>query len=222
MADEASVSFAFDEEQELLRDEVRRFAEERIRPGVAERDKEHRFPEEVLREMGELGLLGMLVPEAYGGPGFDVLTYALAVEEIAAVCPATAVTMSVTNSVCCWPIARYGSEELKARVLPDLAGGEAIGGFGLTEPGAGSDAGSMRTSAVRDGDAWVLNGEKAWITNAGYGKLFVVLARTDPEAGAKGISAFVVPAETPGFAVGTPEEKLGLKASRTAPLYFTD
>ncbi len=222
MADAPNVSFALSEEQELLRDEVRRFAEERIRPGVAERDKAHEFPAEILREMGELGLLGMLVEEAYGGAGFDVLTYALAVEEIAAVCPATAVTMSVTNSVCCWPIAKFGSEELKLRVLPELAGGAAIGGFALTEPGSGSDAGAMRTAAVRDDGEWVLNGEKAWITNAGYGKVFVVLARSDPGAGSKGMSAFVVPADAPGFAVGTPEEKLGLKASRTAPLYFSD
>ncbi len=222
MADAPNVSFALSEEQELLRDEVRRFAEERIRPGVAERDKAHEFPAEILREMGELGLLGMLVEEAYGGAGFDVLTYALAVEEIAAVCPATAVTMSVTNSVCCWPIAKFGSEELKLRVLPELAGGAAIGGFALTEPGSGSDASAMRTAAVRDGGEWVLNGEKAWITNAGYGKVFVVLARSDPGAGSKGMSAFVVPADAPGFAVGTPEEKLGLKASRTAPLYFSD
>ncbi|MEM7350768.1 MAG: acyl-CoA dehydrogenase family protein [Acidobacteriota bacterium] len=222
MADETNVSFALNEDQQLMRDEVRRFAVERIRPGVAERDKNHEFPQDVLREMGELGLLGMLVDEAYDGAGFDTLTYALAIEEIAAVCPATAVTMSVTNSVCCWPIARFGSEELKRRVLPPLARGESIGGFGLTEPGSGSDAGAMRTTAVRDGDEWVINGEKAWITNAGHGSHFVVLARTDPEAGVKGISAFVVPADTPGFAVGTPEEKLGLKASRTAPLYFTD
>ena len=222
MTTPANMSFALSEEQTLLRDEVRRFAEERIRPGVAERDKNHQFPADIVREMGELGLLGMLVPEAYGGAEYDVLAYALAIEEIAAVCPSVAVTMSVTNSVCCWPIVHFGSEELKSAVLPRLATGEAIGGFGLTEPGSGSDASAMRTAAVRDGDAWVLNGEKAWITNAGEGKFFVVLARTDPDAGAKGISAFVVPADTPGFAVGTPEEKLGLKASRTAPLYFTD
>ena len=222
MADTENMSFALSEEQVMLRDEVRRFAEERIRPGVAERDQNHEFPADIVAEMGELGLLGMLVPEAYDGAEYDVLAYVLAIEEIAAVCPAVAVTMSVTNSVCCWPIVRFGSEELKRAVLPQLATGQAIGGFGLTEPGSGSDAGAMRTTAVRDGDDWVLNGEKAWITNAGPGKIFVVLARTDPEAGNKGISAFVVPADTPGFAVGTSEEKLGLKASRTAPLYFTD
>ncbi len=217
---DSDVSFALSEEQELLRDEVRRFAVERIRPGVAERDREHEFPAEVIQEMGELGLLGMLVDEAYDGGGFDALTYTLAVEEVAAVCPATAVTMSVTNSVCCWPIDRFGSAELKQRVLGELARGEAIGGFGLTEPGSGSDAGAMRTSAVRDGDHWVLDGEKAWITNAGIGKYFVVLARTTPGEGTKGVSAFVVPADAPGFSVGTAEEKLGLKASRTAPLFL--
>ncbi len=218
---DGGIDFALTEDQELLLSEVRRFAEERIRPGVAERDRKHEFPLDILREMGEMGLLGMMVPEEYGGAGLDSLTYCLAMEEIARVCPATAVTMSVTNSVCCWPITRFGSEELKRRVLPHLASGEAIGGFGLTEPGAGSDAGSLRTTARRDGDFWVLDGEKAWITNAGYAKYFVVVARTDPNAGKRGLSAFVVPAEAPGFSVGQPEEKLGLKASRTAQIYFS-
>jgi acyl-CoA dehydrogenase len=217
-----TLTFGFTEEQNLLREEVRRFAEERIRPGVAERDKNHQFPEEILKELGELGLLGVLVKEEYDGAEMDVLTYAIAVEELARVCPSVAVTMSVSNSVCCWPIQAFGSEELKSKVLPELASGECIGGFGLTEPGAGSDAGSMKSTAVRDGDSWVLNGEKAWITNAAYGRYFVVLAKTDPSAGHKGISAFLVPAETEGFSVGASEEKLGLKASNTATLYFTD
>ncbi len=221
MSDMPDMCFALSEEQELLCGEVRRFARERIRPGLAERDQNHRFPRAILGEMGELGLLGMMVPEQFDGTGYDVLTYLLAIEEIAAVCPSTAVTMSVTNSTCAWPIDKFGSTELKRRVLPELARGEVIGGFGLTEPGSGSDAGGMRTTAVRDGDHWVLDGEKAWITNAGVGKLFVVLARSDPEAGTRGISAFVVPADAPGFAVGNPEEKLGLKASSTAPLYFS-
>jgi len=215
------MDFELNEEQELLRQEVRRFAEERIRPGVAERDREHRFPAELMPEIAEMGLFGMMVEEEYGGPGFDPLTYLIAIEEIARVCPSIAVTLSVTNSVCCWPIARFGSEELKRRVLPELAQ-ESIGGMGLTEPGAGSDAASIRTTAVRDGDHWVLNGEKTWITNAGYGRWFVVPVRTDPEAGKRGISAFVVSTDTPGFTVGTPEEKLGIKASLTAPLFFTD
>jgi butyryl-CoA dehydrogenase len=221
-AEKGGVDFSFTEDQELMREQVRRFAEERIRPGVDQRDRDHQFPEDILKEMGELGLLGMLVAEEYGGVGVDTLTYAMAVEELSRVCPATAVTMSVSNSVCCWPIQRFGSEELKRRVLPPLASGETLGGFGLTEPGAGSDPGGMRTTAVRDGDSWVLNGEKAWITNAGYAGYFVVVARTSPEAGKRGLSAFVVPADVPGFSVGQPEEKLGLRASRTAQIYFSD
>ncbi len=214
-------SFGLSEDQELLREQVRRFAEERIRPGVQERDRAHRFPAEIVGEMGEMGLLGMLVGEEYGGAGTDVLTYAIAVEELARVCAATAVTMSVSNSVCCWPIARFGGEALRRRVLPELAGG-ALGAFGLTEPGAGSDAGSLRTAARRDGDSWVLAGEKAWISNAGFARWYVVIARTDPAAGKRGMTAFAVPADAPGFAVGEPEEKLGLRASRTAPIFLND
>jgi hypothetical protein len=221
-AAEEGVDFSFTEDQELLRDEVRRFAEERIRPGLAERDREHRFPLDIFQEMGEMGLLGMLVPEEYGGAGMDTLSYLLAMEEVSRVDPAVAVTMSVTNSVCCWPIVRFGSEDLKRRVLPSLASGETLGGFGLTEPGAGSDAGSLKTTARRDGDFWVLNGEKAWITNAGHAGWYVVVARTNPEAGKRGLSALVVPADAPGFSVGQPEEKLGLKSSRTAQIYFSD
>lgn len=215
-------SFDLSEDQVMLRDEIRRFAVERIRPGLAERDKKHQFPAEILAEMGDLGLLGMMVGEEHGGPGLDALTYCLAVEEVATVCPATAVTMSVTNSVCSWPIDQFGSAELKARTLPQLASGEALGGFGLTEPGSGSDAGSMKTRARRDGEEWVLDGEKAWITNATYAKFFVVVAVTDSSAATKGISAFVVPSDAPGFSVGAPEEKLGLKASNTAALYFSE
>lgn len=216
------VDFSFTEDQELLRDEVRRFAEERIRPGLAERDREHRFPVDIFKEMGEMGLLGMMVPEEYGGAGMDTLSYLLAMEEISRVDPAVAVTMSVTNSVCCWPIVRFGSEDLKRKVLPSLASGETLGGFGLTEPGAGSDAASLKTTARREGDFWVLNGEKAWITNAGYAGWYVVVARTNPEAGKKGLSAIVVPGDAPGFSIGQPEEKLGLKSSRTAQIYFSD
>jgi len=215
------LDFALSEDQELLREQVRRFAEERIRPGVQERDRTHRFPSEIVAEMGELGLLGMQVEEEYGGTGADPLTFAIAIEELARVCPATAVTMGVTNSVCCWPIGRFGGEALKRQVLPELAAG-ALGAFGLTEPGAGSDAGSLRTAARRDGDSWVLSGEKAWISNAGFARWYVVVARTDPAAGKHGLTAFVVPADAPGFSVGEPEQKLGLRASRTAPLYFSD
>jgi butyryl-CoA dehydrogenase len=216
------LDFSLNEDQELLREQVRRFAEERIRPGTQERDRERRFPAEVVREMGELGLLGMMVAEEDGGAGADVLTYIIAVEELARVCAATAVTMSVTNSACCWPISRFGSDELRRRVLPDLTSGGGLGAFALTEPGSGSDAGSLRTTAVRDGEFWVLSGEKTWITNAGLARWYVVFARTDPRAAKHGVSAFVVPAGAPGLAVGQPETKMGLRASRTAPLYFTD
>ncbi|MFQ5348813.1 MAG: acyl-CoA dehydrogenase family protein [Thermoanaerobaculia bacterium] len=214
--------FGLSEEQELLRAEVRRFAEERIRPGAEERDREHRFSEAIARELGEMGLLGVLVDERYGGAGLDKASYVVVVEELARVCPSTAVTVSVTNSVCCWPIAEFGDEEQKQRILPELAGGSCLGGFGLTEPGSGSDAASLRTTARRDGDDWLLNGEKAWITNAGVAGYYVVMAKTDPEAGKRGISAFIVPADAPGLSVGAPENKLGLRASRTAPLVFED
>ncbi len=216
------MDFALSDEQELLRSEVRRFAEERIAPGVRARDRAREFPAAILREMGELGLLGMLVPEAYGGAGLDTLSYAIAVEEIARVCPATAGVMSVTNSVCCWPISRFGSEVVKNGLLRRLASGECIGGFGLTEPGSGSDAGAMRTTARKDGDFYVLSGEKAWITNAAEGRYFVVMAKTDPAAGKRGISSFVVPADAPGFSVGASEDKMGLRASHTAALIFED
>ena len=215
-----SMTFELNEDQQLLLDEVRRFSVEEIRPGLAERDKNHEYPADLIAGLGELGLLGMMIDEEHGGAEMDPLTYCLVVEELAAVCPSISITMSVTNSVCAWPIQHFGSDELKARVLPELAAGEAIGGFGLTEPGSGSDAGSMKTVARRDGDEWVIDGEKAWITNGGVGKWFVVLARTDVDAGAKGISAFVVPSDAPGFRVGNSEEKLGLRASNTVTLYF--
>ncbi len=214
------MDFALDEDQELLRQEIRRFADERVAPGADERDREHRFPEEIIREMGELGLLGIMVPEEYGGAGLDPVSYTVTVEELSRACPAVGVTMSVANSVCCWPISHFGSHELKERVLPPLASGEMIGGFGLTEPGAGSDAASLRTSARADGDDWVLDGEKAWITNAGVAGCYVVMARTGPDQGHRGISAFVVPADSEGLTIGVPEEKMGLRSSVTAPLIF--
>lgn len=216
----SSIDFDLTEDQRLLRDEVRRFAEEAIAPGVRERDRQREFPSEIVRQLGELGLLGMQIPEEYGGILGDQLTYALVVEELARVCPVVAVTLSVHNSVCCWPIVHFGNDELKQEVLPRLASGEVLGAFGLSEPGSGSDAGSLRATARREGDRWVLNGEKAWITNAGIAGYYVVFARTDPGAGKRGISAFVVSGDAEGLSVGTPEEKVGLKASITAPLAF--
>ena len=217
-----AVEFSFTEEQEMLRQEIRRFAEERILPGVRERDQTHTFPAELVKEAGEMGLLGMLVEERYGGTGFDPLSYCLEVEEISRICPSIGVTMSVSNSVCCWPIARFGGEEVKREFLPDLASGRKIGGFCLTEAGSGSDAGAMLTTARRAGDDFVLDGAKVWITNAGVAGTFVVMAKTDPAAGKRGISAFVVDAASPGIQVGRPEEKLGLRASNTAAVTFTE
>ena len=216
-----TVDFALTQEQELLRQELRRFREERIRPGVAERDAKREFPVEIFHQLGEMGLLGCFVPERWGGAGFDLVSYAVAIEEIARACPSVAVTVSVTNSVCCWPILQFGSDVVRDTALRELAGGETLGGFGLTEPSSGSDVASLRTRARRDGDEWVLDGEKAWITNAGHARWYVVFARTG-EDGAHGISAFVVPGDAPGFSVGASEHKLGLRASQTAAIFFND
>jgi alkylation response protein AidB-like acyl-CoA dehydrogenase len=212
--------FGLSDEQTLLRSEVRRFAEERIKPGVRERDLNHEFPNEIIRELGGLGLLGMLVEEEFGGAGYDAVSYVIAIEEIARVCPSVAVAMSVTNSFCCWPIDQFGSVELREKFLPALAGGEMLGAFGLTEPGAGSDIGSIQTTAELADGSWILNGEKAWITNAGVAGVYVVVAKTDANAAKRGFSGFVVPAEAEGLSVGVSEEKLGLRASKTAPLVF--
>ncbi len=212
------VDFSLSEEQLLVQEQVRRFAEERIAPGEAERDREHRFPAEIVAELAEMGLLGVMVPEELGGAGLDALTYTLIIEELSRVSPSVGVTVSVTNSVCCWPIVRFASDELKRRVLPDLAAGGELGAFALTEPGAGSDPASLAARALRDGDGWRLEGEKSWITNAGIARWYVVFARTDPAAGKRGISAFVVPSDAPGLEVGAAESKVGLRASRTSPL----
>lgn len=217
----AALDFDLSQEQELLRTEVRRFAEERIAPGRQERDRAHTFPTDILRELGEMGLLGMLVPESLGGAGIEVLGYCVAIEELARICPSVAVTVSVTNSVCCWPLVHFASSELQQKVLPELAGG-ALGGFCLTEPEAGSDAGSLRTSARRDGDHFVISGEKAWITNAAHARWLLVLARTEAGGGKRGISAFAVSTDTPGLVVGPPEQKMGLNASNTCAVSFRD
>jgi alkylation response protein AidB-like acyl-CoA dehydrogenase len=210
------MDFGLDEQQTMVRDMVRSFAEDRLRPGAMERDRSGEFPHEIFAEMGELGLLGMFVPEEYGGAGMDLLSYLLAVEELARVDASVAVGMSVTNSVCCYPILTFGSEEQKRRYLPELASGRAIGGFMLTEPHAGSDAASLKTRYRDGGNHWILDGSKAWITNAGIGRYFVCLATRDPGLGARGISAFILDAEQDGVVVDRPEEKMGLRSSKTA------
>jgi len=209
------MDFSLSEQQEMVRDMVRSFAEDRIRPGAARRDAAAEFPMDIIHDMGELGLLGMMAPEEYGGAGMDVLSYLLAVEELARVDASVAVTMSVTNSVCCWPIMSFGTREQKERYLRPLASGEVLGGFMLTEPSAGSDAASLKTRFRREGDRYILDGSKAWITNAGVGRYFVCLATEDPSRGARGISAFILDAEQPGVLVDPPEDKMGLRSSKT-------
>ncbi|WP_312403008.1 acyl-CoA dehydrogenase family protein [Rhizobium sp.] len=208
--------------QQQIRDMARSFARERLAPGAAERDREHRFPREELQEMGALGLLGMLVPEAYGGSDTGVLAYAAAVEEIAAGDGPCSTIISVHSSVGCVPILKFGNEEQKERFLPRLASGEWIGGFALTEPQAGSDASNLKTRARRDGDDYVIDGAKQFITSGKNGQMIIVFAVTDPDAGKKGITAFIVPTDMPGYEVIRVEEKLGLHASDTCQIVFNE
>lgn len=209
------MDFEFTEQQRMVRNMVRTFAADRLTPGAGRRDAAGEFPHEIFRELGGLGLLGMQTPEAYGGAGMDALSYVLAVEELARADASVAVGVSVTNSVCQFPILHFGNDELKRLVLPPLARGEVLGGIMLTEPGAGSDLGAVRTSYRRDGGRYLLSGSKAWITNARVGRFFVVLATRDPALGARGFSAFVLDAEQPGVIVHAPEEKMGLRSSVT-------
>lgn len=210
------------EMQLMMRDSARAFARERLAPGAADRDANHAFPAAELKEMGELGFLGMLVPEEYGGSDAGVIAYAAVLEEIAAGDGPCSTIMSVHSSVGCMPIVKYGTEEQKKRFLPKLATGEYIGGFALTEPQAGSDASNLRTRARRDGDDYILNGAKQFITSGKNGHVIIVFAVTDPSAGKKGISAFIVPTDTPGYEVVRVEHKLGLHSSDTCQLAFND
>ncbi len=210
------------DEQIQIRDAAHSFARQRLAPFAAEWDRESRFPAEALREMGELGFLGMLVPEEYGGSDTGQIAYALALEEIAAGDGPCSTIMSVHSSVGCVPILRFGTEEQKQRFLPRLASGEWIGGFALTEPQAGSDAANLRTRARRDGDDYVLSGTKQFITSGKNGQVMIVFAVTDPAAGKKGLSAFIVPTDTPGYEVVRVEQKLGLHASDTCQIAFND
>jgi alkylation response protein AidB-like acyl-CoA dehydrogenase len=206
--------------QQQVRDLARDFARERLAPGAAARDRDHRFPREELREMGELGFLGMLVPEAYGGSDTGVVAYAAALEEIAAGDGPCSTIMSVHSSVGCVPILKFGTEEQRQRFLPKLASGEWIGGFALTEPQAGSDASNLKTRARRDGDHYVIDGAKQFITSGKNGNVIIVFAVTDPDAGKKGITAFIVPTETEGYEVVRVEDKLGLHSSDTCQIAF--
>lgn len=208
------------EEQTMIRDMARAFAEEQLAPHAADWDRDSTFPRAALAQMGELGLLGMLVPEAYDGAGVDHVAYALALEEIAAGDGSTSTIMSVHNSVACMPVYKFGDEDQKERFLKPLARGEQLGCFCLTEPQAGSDAAALRCRAVRDGDHYVLDGTKQFITSGANAQLAIVFAVTDPDAGKRGITGFVVPTDTPGYVVAGIEKKLGQKASDTAQIVF--
>jgi alkylation response protein AidB-like acyl-CoA dehydrogenase len=203
------------EDQVAIREAARAFAMAEIEPGAAARDASGEFPVEILKKLGEMGFLGMTVPETFGGGGSDFLSYILALEQIAYADASVAVTMSVNNSVACAPILSFGTLAQTETYLRPLASGEVLGGFMLTEPDAGSDAAALKTRATRVEGGWRLNGAKAWITNGGVGRYFVIMARTDPDKGKKGISAFILDADQPGVIMGRPEEKMGLRSSKT-------
>jgi len=216
------MSWELTEEQKMIRAMVRDFARSEILPGAAERDRTREFPAEILKQMGELGLLGMNVPPEYNGAGVDTISYSLALQEVAYACASTAVIMSVHNSVACGPIFLFGSDYLKEGYLKPLAAGELIGSFALTEPGAGSDPASQKAKAKKEGSSYVINGTKTFITTGKNSQVTVVTAYTQKERKHRGISAFVVEKGMPGFHVGKEEEKMGLRASDTAELIFED
>jgi alkylation response protein AidB-like acyl-CoA dehydrogenase len=210
------------EDHVMFHKSVRDFADQVIAPRADEMDKKDEFPHWAIEKMAELGLMGIIVPEEYGGAGGDYIMYALAVEEMARVSGSIALILSAHISLGTFPILAFGSKEQKETYLPDLAAGKKLAAFGLTEPEAGSDAAGTRTKAKRDGDHWVVNGSKHWITNAGVAETFVITARTLPEEGVRGISAFIVEAGTPGLRIAKKEDKVGLRGSVTNPLFFED
>ncbi|MEQ9302759.1 MAG: acyl-CoA dehydrogenase family protein, partial [Marinoscillum sp.] len=216
------MDFNLSEEQLAVRDAARDFAEKELLPGVIERDNEQRVPLEQLKQMGQLGFLGMMVDPKYGGGGMDTVSYVLAMEEISKIDCSASVCMSVNNSLVCWGIETFGTEEQKQKYLTALATGEKIGAFCLSEPEAGSDATSQRTTAEDKGDHYLLNGTKNWITNGSTASIYLVMAQTDPEKGHKGINCLIVEREMEGFVVGKKEDKLGIRGSDTHSLMFTD
>ncbi|MBX6352074.1 MAG: acyl-CoA dehydrogenase [Thermoflavifilum sp.] len=216
------MDFEFTPEQREIRKLVAEFARDVIQPRAAEIDEKDEFPRDIIRKMGELGIMGLPIPEEWGGVGADFVSYISAIEEISYASAAVGVILAVHTSVGTFPILYFGTEEQKRRYLPKLASGEWLGAFALTEPGAGSDAASIRTRAVRDGDHYVLNGSKVFITNGGEADVYCVFAVTDPGRGSRGITAFLVERDTPGFRVGKKERKMGLNGSATCELLFED
>ncbi|TKH12325.1 acyl-CoA dehydrogenase AcdA [Bacillus wiedmannii] len=214
--------FKLSEEHEMIRKMVRDFAKNEVAPTAAERDEEERFDRALFDKMAELGLTGIPWPEEYGGIGSDYLAYVIAIEELSRVCASTGVTLSAHTSLAGWPIFKFGTEEQKQKFLRPMAEGTKIGAYGLTEPSSGSDAGGMRTTAKRDGDHYILNGSKIFITNGGIADIYVVFALTDPESKQRGTSAFIVESDTRGFSVGKKESKLGIRSSPTTEIMFED
>lgn len=218
--DRMSLNFDLSQEQGMIRQLAREFALEAVAPGAGERDKTGQFPVDLVRQMGDLGLFGIPFAEEYGGMGGDTVSYALAVEEISRADASLGITLAAHCSIGMGPVYYFGSQEQKERWLPGAARGEYLASFGLTEPGAGSDSAGTQSTAARNGEAWVLNGSKSFITNASYCGYIVCTAVTDPSRGHKGISAFIVPNPTEGFSIGPAYQKMGLHASDTRPLYF--
>ena len=216
------MNFELTEEQLAVRDAAREFAQSELLPGVIERDDKQQFPAEQVRKMGELGFMGMMVDPKYGGGGMDTVSYVLAMEEISKIDASASVCMSVNNSLVCWGLEKYGTEEQKQKYLVPLATGEKIGAFCLSEPEAGSDATSQKTTAEDKGDHYLLNGTKNWITNGNSASIYLVIAQTDREKGHKGINCLIVEKGMDGFVVGKKEDKLGIRGSDTHSLMFTD
>jgi alkylation response protein AidB-like acyl-CoA dehydrogenase len=216
------MQFTLSEEHEMIRKMVRDFAINEVAPTASERDEEERFDREIFDQMAELGLTGIPWPEEYGGIGSDFLAYAIAVEELSRVCASTGVTLSAHTSLAGWPIFKFGTEEQKQKYLKPMAQGKKIGAYCLTESGSGSDAGGMKTTARKEGDHYVLNGSKIFITNGGVAEIYVVFATTDPESKHKGTTAFIVESNFSGFKVGKKEKKMGIRSSPTTEIIFED
>lgn len=216
------MNFELTEEQIAVRDAARDFAQNVLKPGVIERDREQRFPAEEIKQLGELGFMGMMVDPKYGGSGMDTVSYVLAMEEISKIDASASVCMSVNNSLVCWGLEQYGTEEQKQKYLQPLASGAIIGAFCLSEPEAGSDATSQRTTAIDKGDHYLLNGTKNWITNGNSASVYLVIAQTNAELGHKGINALILERDMEGFIVGAKEDKLGIRGSDTHTLMFQD
>lgn len=216
------MNFKPDNTQQLFLQMIREFSDKEVKPLAAEIDEQERFPVETVEKMSQLGIMGIPVPEEYGGAGGSNLMYAMAVEELSRSCATTGVIVSAHTSLCIAPILEHGTEEQKQRFLPKLASGEWIGAFGLTEPNAGTDASAQQTTAVADGDHYILNGNKIFITNAEYAQVYIVIAMTDKSQGTRGTTAFIVERGTPGFTTGKKEKKMGIRGSATCELIFNN